>query len=155
MRKSDIILLCAILCGALLVLGICGALMLGKGNEVVVRVGGEEYASATLTLQASEKAYDAALLAFETVGEQMNASLESLIAALRTAEDKLKELETTLFDKNVEEELKAHAKETEAKLNQLKDSFFESFEAAHAEDLAKIEQALLQKKQQLKDEIGK
>lgn len=118
-------------------------------------VGGEEYASATLTLQASEKAYDAALLAFETVGEQMNASLESLIAALRTAEDKLKELETTLFDKNVEEELKAHAKETEVKLNQLKDSFFESFETAHAEDLAKIEQALLQKKQQLKDEIGK
>ena len=30
MRKSDIILLCAILCGALLVLGICGSLMLGK-----------------------------------------------------------------------------------------------------------------------------
>ena len=52
MRKSDIILLCAILCGALLVLGICGALMLGKGNEVVVRVGGEEYARLPLEKDA-------------------------------------------------------------------------------------------------------
>ena len=52
MRKSDIILLCAILCGALLVLGICGALMLGKGNEVVVRVDGEEYARLPLEKDA-------------------------------------------------------------------------------------------------------
>ena len=52
MRKNDISLLCAILCGALLVLGICGSLMLGKGNEVVVRVGGEEYARLPLEKDA-------------------------------------------------------------------------------------------------------
>lgn len=44
MKKSDLILLLSILLGALLVFGIFALSMLGTGSEVVVRVGGEEYA---------------------------------------------------------------------------------------------------------------
>lgn len=44
MRKSDIILLCSVLLVALTVFGICAALYLGRGETVVVRVDGEEYA---------------------------------------------------------------------------------------------------------------
>ena len=116
-------------------------------------VGSETYASATLTLEASEKAYDAALAAFEAVGNQVNAALENLVSVLRQAENRLRELETTFFDDNIEEALKNKAQEIEAKVNQTKAHFFAEFEAAHAEDIAKIEQALLAKKEQLKNQI--
>ena len=44
MRKSDIILLCSVLLSALVVFGICAAFSLGKGETVVIRVDGKEYA---------------------------------------------------------------------------------------------------------------
>lgn len=44
MRKSDIILLCLVLIASLAIFGICAALSLGKGEIVVVRVDGAEYA---------------------------------------------------------------------------------------------------------------
>ena len=52
MRKSDLILLLSVLGGALLIFGICAMLMLGTGSEVVVRVGGEEYARLPLDKDA-------------------------------------------------------------------------------------------------------
>ena len=116
-------------------------------------VGGEEYASATLTLQMAESTYNAALAAFEAIGNQVNASLENLVSALRQAESRLRELENTLFDDNIEATLKNNAKEIEAKVNQAKAHFFEEFETAHADDIAKIEQTLLAKKEQLKKQI--
>lgn len=44
MKKNDLILLCSLLLAALLLFGIFAALYLGKGESVVVRVDGEEYA---------------------------------------------------------------------------------------------------------------
>lgn len=44
MRKSDIILLCSVLLSALAIFGICATFTLGKGETVVIRVDGEEYA---------------------------------------------------------------------------------------------------------------
>lgn len=118
-----------------------------------LEVNGEEYASATATLQLSEENYDKALAAYEELGRQANAAMEALIAQLRQAEAKLIELEDTLFDENIEAKLAEKAKEMEANVNAAKDAFFADFEAAHAEDITAIENSLLAKKQELKASV--
>ena len=124
-----------------------------KNYTASLNVNSEEYASATVTLQLTEENYNKMLAAYEKIGTDLNASLETLIAKLRQAESKLTELEDTLFDENIEAKLQEKASEIEASLNAAKDGFFAKFESAHAEDIAAIEETLLAKKQQLKSEI--
>lgn len=124
-----------------------------KNYTASLNVNGEEYASATVTLQMTEENYNKMLAAYEKVGTDLNASLEALITKLRQAEAKLVELEDTLFDENIEEKLQEKASEIEANLNAAKDGFFAEFESAHAKDIETVEQALLAKKQELKSEI--
>ena len=124
-----------------------------KNYTASLNVNGEEYASATVTLQLTEENYNKMFAAYEKIGTDLNAALEALIAKLRQAETKLVELEDTLFDENIEAKLQEKATEIEASLNAAKDGFFAEFESAHAEDIAAIEQTLLAKKQQLKSEI--
>jgi len=124
-----------------------------KNYTASLDINGEEYASATVTLQLSEENYNKMLAAYEKIGTDLNAALEALIAKLRQAEAKLIELEDTLFDENIEAKLQEKATEIEANLNAAKDGFFAEFESAHAEDIAAIEQTLLAKKQQLQSEI--
>lgn len=124
-----------------------------KNYTASLNVNGEEYASATVTLQLTEENYNKILAAYEKIGTDLNAALETLIAKLRQAESKLTELEDTLFDENIEAKLQENAAEIEASLNAAKDGFFAEFESAHAEDIAAIEETLLAKKQQLKSEI--
>ena len=124
-----------------------------KNYTASLDINGEEYASATVTLQLSEENYNKMLAAYEKIGTDLNASFEELIAKLRQAEAKLIELEDTLFDENIEAKLQEKAAEIEANLNAAKDGFFAEFESAHAEDIAAIEETLLAKKQQLKSEI--
>ena len=124
-----------------------------KNYTASLNVNGEEYASATVTLQLTEENYNKMLAAYEKIGTDLNAALEALIAKLRQAESKLTELEDTLFDENIEAKLQEKASEIEASLNAAKDGFFAKFESAHAEDIAAIEETLLAKKQQLKSEI--
>ena len=124
-----------------------------KNYTASLDINGEEYASATVTLQMTEENYNKMLAAYEKIGTDLNASFEALIANLRQAEAKLIELEDTLFDENIEAKLQEKASEIEANLNAAKDGFFAEFESAHAEDIAAIEETLLAKKQQLKSEI--
>jgi hypothetical protein len=98
----------------------------------------------------SEENYEKALKAYEEMGKQANAALESLISVLRQSEEKLKDLEKTLFDANIEEKLAEKAVEIEANVNAAKDRFFTEFEAAHADDIKSIENSLIAKKEQLK-----
>lgn len=118
-----------------------------------LEINGEEYTSATVTLQLSEENYNKALAAYEELGRKANASLESLIGILRQSEERLKELENTMFDENIEEKLAQKALEIEAGVNAVKDGFFAEFESAHADDIASIENALIEKKAQLKASI--
>lgn len=115
-----------------------------------LEVDGEEYASASATLAVTEEDYEKALAAFEEMGRAANEALLSLITHLEEAESALIELEKTLFTADVEAALTANAAELEAAINEAKDSFFAEFEAAHAEDIAAIEEALLARKAELK-----
>ena len=124
-----------------------------KNYTASLDVDGEEYASATVTLQISEENYEKALQAYEELGKQANAAMEALIAVLRQSEETLRELENTLFDENIEAKLAEKASEIEASVNAAKDSFFVEFEEAHAEDIKAIENALKEKKEQLKASV--
>ena len=128
-------------------------LLAQKNYTASLEVDGEEYASATVTLQLSEENYNKLLAEYERIGAELNAAFDALIVRLREAEAKLIELENTLFDENIEAKLQEKAVEIEANLNAAKDGFFAEFESAHAEDIAAIEQSLLDKKEQLKSEI--
>ena len=86
----------------------------------------------------------------QEMGRAANEALLSLITRLEEAESALIELEKTLFTADVEAALTANAAELEAAINEAKDSFFAEFEAAHAEDIAAIEEALLARKAELK-----
>jgi hypothetical protein len=118
-----------------------------------LNVNGEEYVLASATLQLREEDYEKALEAYEELGRQANAALERLIEILRSSESKLKELENTIFDHNIKEKLEASAAEIEASVNAAKYRFFEEFESAHADDIKAIENALTEKKEQLKASI--
>lgn len=117
-------------------------------------INGTEYVSATATLAVREDAYDAAVSAYEALGDQINATLEAAVSALTESEEQLRKLEETLFDDNVEEKLAEKAKEIEAAINAKKDEFFAEFEAAHSDDIAAASAALAARKQELKDIIS-
>ena len=126
------------------------ALLKQRSYTASLEINGEEYASATATLKLSEENYNKALAAYEALGTQANAALKSLIAALEHSKTALNQLEESLFDDNIKEKLAASAADLEAKLNTAKDSFFESFETAHKDDIEALEAALLAKKAELK-----
>lgn len=124
-----------------------------KNLTASIDVNDQNYAAFSLQLQLSEQAYDTALAAFEALGEKLNSALSSVITSLKVYEAKLVECEQN-FSEDITAELKAKAVETEATLNAKKDAFFEKFEAAHADDVRKINDDLKAKKQALIDEIN-
>lgn len=113
-----------------------------------LEVNGQEYVTASATLRLKEEQYEAALAAWEAVGEAINNTLQQIV-------DKLKEAETTLasledrFSDDIKNELKAKATDLEARVNAAKDGFFEKFEDAHSDDIAAVEASLKARKQEL------
>jgi len=125
--------------------------LLKQKNYVArLEVNGEEYASATLSLQASEENYDKMLAAYESIGQSLNQTLETLIASLRQNEQALRAIEDS-FSPTIKEELQAKAVELENAVNQAKADFFADFEAAHKDDIAALEESLIAQKNKLKE----
>lgn len=129
-------------------------LLAQKNYVATLEVNGEEYQTAQVTLQLREEDYDKAVAAYEQLGEEINAAIEKLISKLREAETAIRELETTIFDDNIEATLKEKASEIESNLNAAKDNFFAEFEAAHVEDIAAAQEALKAKKQEMKEAVS-
>lgn len=129
-----------------------GELLKEKNYVATLEVNGEEYASATLNLQSCQDAYDKMLLSYETLGSELNAKLEDLIAVLRKCEETLRSLEDK-FSKNIKDELKAKAVDIENAINTAKDGFFAEFEEAHGEDIEAACAALVEQKNKLKASV--
>ena len=115
-------------------------------------INGEEYTSASITLQMSEETYNKALAAYEQLGATANKALEELVSALREAETYLISLEESFSD-DIKAELSAKAKDIEDAMNTYKDNFFAEFEAAHKEDILAMEESLKAQKQELIDSV--
>lgn len=127
--------------------------LLTQRNYVAkLEINGEEYAFASVTLGMREETYEKALAAYEKLGETANATLESLVEAMRRSEQVLISLEANFSD-DIEAELKAHAVELEAAVNSAKDDFFAEFEKAHKDDINAIEAELIAQKQALIDSV--
>lgn len=116
-------------------------------------VNGQEYASATLTLKASEEDYNRLLASYEALGNAANQSLTELVAALRQSEEMLRNIEDSFSD-NIKAELQAKAEELEIAVNEAKNSFFADFETQHADDIDAITNALIAEKNKLMESVG-
>lgn len=116
-----------------------------------LNVNGTEYASASVTLQATEEQYNRLLTAYEELGNTLNTSLEALVATLRACEDVLREIENQLPE-DVKTTLSEKATEIEASVNAAKDTFFTEFEKAHKDDLDAAYAQLVAQKNKLKEE---
>jgi len=123
-----------------------------KNYVAKLEINGEEYEIANVELQLTEEQYDKALAAYEKLGEEANAALEKLIAAMRDGEKALIKLEENFSD-DIKAELTAKATDIEAKLNAAKDQFFADFEAEHKDDIDAMEADLLARKEALKASV--
>ncbi len=112
-------------------------------------INGTEYASAKVTLQASEEQFNAAYALVVSIGDAVNQSIDTLIAAIKASEATLISLEEQ-FPDDLQAAIDAKATEIEANLNAAKDQFFTDFEAQHGEDIASSLAALEAKKAELK-----
>ena len=125
------------------------ALVIEKRNELAgMDELSAEYAEAKNALDMLEAQYTTALEALESIGNSVNGFIKTLLVELRSVEEALVEIEEGFSD-NIKAELESKATELEAKVNQAKDSFFEKFEAEHKDDIERVENELLARKQAL------
>ena len=118
-----------------------------------VNVNDQIYAELSVSLQLSEEAYDKALAAYEALGAELNAAIETMVASLKKIEAKLVEIEESFSD-DITKKLNEKVKEIDKTLNEKKDAFFEKFETEHAEDIRKINGDLEAKKQELINSVN-
>lgn len=119
---------------------------------LTLNVNGEEYASVSLEITASEEEYDQMVDNLEQLGSNLNASLDQLIAKLRDAETALYDTYNKLpLPSDFNQTLKDKASELETKLNETKDKFFEEYEKNHKDDLDILIAQLAAEKQKILD----
>lgn len=110
-------------------------------------------AAAQLVLSGKEAAYTLAQGTLESCGTAANAALDVAVAALNSTQKALVELRAEL-PAEIQSILTDKAQEIDAAANAAKDSFFETFEAAHADDIQAIKDAVAARKQALKDMVA-
>lgn len=115
---------------------------------LTVKVNDEKYAEISASFKLSEENYNKMLKAVEDAGAAANRLMESAITVLRQQETVLRELEAK-FPEEIAGRLTAEAKNTENKINAIKDNYFAEFENAHKADIERMEKDLEAKKQEL------
>ena len=120
-----------------------------------VTIDGEKRASAELKLKASEKDYDELVKKIEEIGNQADAAWTQAIAAAKTYEATLEGYKDQFLTvEEVKKKLNDEAANIETAVNNAKNSYFETFEKAHGEDIKKAEADLEAYKQKLKDQAA-
>lgn len=119
-----------------------------KKLMLTVKVDDEKYAEISASFKLSEENYNKMLKAVEDAGAAANRLMESAITFLRQQETTLRELEAK-FPEEIASKLTAEAKNTENKINEIKDNYFAEFENAHQSDIEQMEKDLQAKKQAL------
>lgn len=120
-----------------------------------VTIDGEKRASAELRLKASEKDYDELVKKIEGIGNQADAAWTQAIDTAKTFEATLEGYKELLPSKeDFEKKLNDEAANIETAVNNAKNSYFETFEKAHGEDIKKAETDLEAYKQKLKDQAA-
>ena len=112
-----------------------------------------EIKAETDLLKNYEDAYDALVKQLEAVGNAANDILTALINKMKQGEQDLKDLQAK-FPADVTEQLNAKASEIDAKANEVKDHYFEAFEAAHKADFEKMNETLAATKAKLIENVN-
>ena len=108
---------------------------------------------ATDDLTKYEADYDALVKQLEAAGKSANDILTALINKMKQGEQDLKDLQAK-FPADVTEQLNAKASEIDAKANEVKDHYFEAFEAAHKADFEKMDETLAATKAKLIENVN-
>ena len=120
-----------------------------------VTIDDEKRASAELRLKASEEAYNELVKKIEEIGNKADAAWTQAIAAAKTYETALEGYKDQLLTvAEVKKKLNDEAAKIETAVNNAKNSFFETFEEAHGEDIKKAKADLEAYKQKLKDQAA-
>lgn len=119
-----------------------------KKLMLTVKVNDEKYVEISASFKLSEENYNKMLKAVEDAGSAANWLMESAVTFLRQQETTLRELEAK-FPEEIASKLTAEAKNTENKINEVKDGYFAEFEKAHKSDIEQMEKDLEAKKQEL------
>ena len=117
-----------------------------------VTINGEEKIAAEKKLKASKEARDELVKKIEEIGNQADAAWTEAIAAAKTYETALEGYKDQLLTvAEVKKKLNDEAAKIGTRINNAKNSFFETFEEAHGADIEKAKTDLEAYKQKLKD----
>ncbi len=104
-------------------------------RSIIADLSAEDRAALEAELAAAEQTYLEAVATMDQISSTSASTLYTLTEELTKAEAKLNEIETTLFEHNIEEAIKSKAAEIDAAVNAAKDSFFADFEAKYKDDI--------------------
>lgn len=104
-------------------------------------------------LETKEALLDLVTSALETMGKTANASIDLLKNTINNALDALLKLRES-FPSEIKTTLQEKAKEAEKYVNEKKDAFFENFEEKYGDDIERMKQDVMTRKQSLKDSLA-
>ena len=120
-----------------------------------ITVDGEKRDLAKVRLEASEKDYDELVEKIVEIGNQADAAWTQAIDYAKTCETAFEGyIELLPSKEDFEKKLNDEAAKIETAVNNAKNSFFETFEDAHGEDIKKAKADLEAYKQKLKDQAA-
>ena len=104
-------------------------------RATLATVSGEDRAALEAELEAAEQTYNQTLDEINQISAEANATVTLLTEELTKAETKLREIEQSLFDYNIEVALQNKMADLDAAANAAKDAFFADFEAKYGVDI--------------------
>lgn len=125
-----------------------------KSLVASIEVGDTKLEVELKNLEDLYKAYEQAEEALVKIGELATKGFDTALSYLKKAEASFADLDETLSTLDVEGILQTKAEDIEKAMNEVKNNYFDTFEKAHAEDIEKINQALITKKEELKASIN-
>lgn len=116
---------------------------------------GEDRAALEAELEMTEQLYNQTQSEADQIVAQANDTVAMLTGELTKAENKLREVESLLFDYKIEEALQNKIAELDAAANSAKDAFFADFEAKYGEDINNAIDKLTETKKTIVNAIDK
>lgn len=106
-------------------------------------------------LEVKEAALDLAIEAMNAAKDIAISAIDAQISIIKTAYDAFKTLRDSLISsEELEKMLDDNAKKLDSTINEVKDSFFDTFEKAHKDDIERIKKEVLDYKEHLKEIIA-
>ena len=124
-------------------------------RAALATLSGEDRAALEAEIALTEQLYNQKKSEVDQIVLQANDTVAMLTAEMTAAETKLREVETILFDYNIEEALQNKIAEIDAAANAAKEVYFIHFEAKYGEDIKNAIESLTETKKNIVSQIDK